>query len=295
MMTKFQFDKYKLPSALQVWDQLEQLMIGKQVIILLDYDGTLVPICSEPSLGKIAADKKYQLKKLSQHYLTAITSGRPLKEQVDFVNAASICHIGHYGYEIKLPYGPSCILQRVEKFLSEINRAYLQLANELSGIEGILIENKKYSLSIHFQLVDGKLIRDIEHAVDKITSDSSFLRKFYSKKIFEVRPNISWDKGDTILYLFQVLNLDKNNILPIYIGDDITDESAFEAIHGHGVGILVSKYDRPTLASYRLRDVDEVWEYLDKMIKRSAVPYKPVTNHIASFNKLSEYRVVMPT
>jgi trehalose 6-phosphate phosphatase len=65
-----------------------------------------------------------------------------------------------------------------------------------------------------------------------------------------------------VLWLLETLGLDRENIRPIYIGDDSTDEDAFRALQHRGVGILVSEQSQPTAASYSLRDPAEVERFL---------------------------------
>jgi trehalose 6-phosphate phosphatase len=62
------------------------------------------------------------------------------------------------------------------------------------------------------------------------------LRRTGAKKVFELRPNVDWDKGRAILSLLRVLGADSPDVLPIYVGDDETDEDAFEAIRERGLG-----------------------------------------------------------
>src|SRR6266542_634681 len=92
------------------------------------------------------------------------------------------------------------------------------------------------------------------------------LRKIDGKKVYELLPNIDWDKGKAVLWLLEKLGLEHPNTRPIYIGDDRTDEDAFRALEQRGVGILVSEEPRVTAASYSLRDPSEVERFLSELI-----------------------------
>jgi trehalose 6-phosphate phosphatase len=88
------------------------------------------------------------------------------------------------------------------------------------------------------------------------------------KMVYEIQPRVEWDKGKAVLYLLEALGLDGDDVIPLYLGDDITDEHAFEALGSRGVGILVGDADDPelagrsTAAAFRLRSCDEVERFL---------------------------------
>src|SRR5207237_9851528 len=88
------------------------------------------------------------------------------------------------------------------------------------------------------------------------------------KMVFEIQPRLDWDKGKAVLYLLQALDLDRDEVVPVYLGDDITDEDAFRALAGRGIGIFVGSADDPetagrtTAADYVLNTIGEVEEFL---------------------------------
>jgi alpha,alpha-trehalase len=80
--------------------------------------------------------------------------------------------------------------------------------------------------------------------------------------VLEIRPKIDWDKGKAVLLLLQTLRLDGDDVVPIYVGDDITDEDAFRALKGRGIGVLVGNEERKSAADYILHDTDETQQFL---------------------------------
>jgi trehalose 6-phosphate phosphatase len=87
------------------------------------------------------------------------------------------------------------------------------------------------------------------------------LKLTQGRMVFEIRPTIKWDKGKALEFLLESLGFaDCTNVLPVYIGDDRTDEDAFKVLRkrGQGIGILVSKYPKDTNASYSLQEPAEV-------------------------------------
>src|SRR6266702_419109 len=93
-------------------------------------------------------------------------------------------------------------------------------------------------------------------------------RRIDGKKVFELLPAIEWDKGKAVLWLLEALALERENVRPIYIGDDSTDEDAFRALKERGVGILVSEQPQPTAAIYSLKNPAEVEGFLRALTAR---------------------------
>ncbi len=84
------------------------------------------------------------------------------------------------------------------------------------------------------------------------------------KKIIEIKPDHDWHKGKAVRWILDNLNLwDNPEVLPVYIGDDVTDEDAFKTLHSKDLGILVGSHDQLTAAGYRLSNVDEVCDLLN--------------------------------
>ena len=96
-------------------------------------------------------------------------------------------------------------------------------------------------------------------AAEAIVSHRDAVHMTRGRKVLEIRPRVDWDKGKALMHLLQALGLDEaEDILPVYIGDDRTDEDAFRVLRGFGVGVLVSRRARPTDAEFALSDPDEV-------------------------------------
>jgi trehalose-phosphatase len=94
------------------------------------------------------------------------------------------------------------------------------------------------------------------------------LRRMDGKKVYELLPDIDWNKGKAVLWLLETLGLEGRSALPIYIGDDRTDEDAFRALEKRGVGILVSEQPQVTAANYWLNNPEEVERFLGELIGR---------------------------
>ncbi|BAS96836.1 Os06g0222100 [Oryza sativa Japonica Group] len=132
---------------------------------------------------------------------------------------------------------------------------------------GARVENNKFCLSVHFRCVDEKRWNPLAEQVKAVLRDYPELKLTQGRKVLEIRPSIMWDKGKAVEFLLKSLGFDddRRDVLPVYIGDDRTDEDAFKVLRkrGQGLGILVSKCAKETDASYSLQDPAEVHMVFD--------------------------------
>src|SRR6185436_18015775 len=160
-------------------------------------------------------------------------------------------------------------------FPERMAEASERLRRKLDGIPGVLVEPKRFSVAVHFRLAAPADLPRIESAVDAVHAERQDLRKVHGKKVFELRPNLDWDKGSALLWLLEMLHAEAADgaasadagVIPLYIGDDLTDEDAFRAIADRGIGVLVAAEPRETAAAYSLRDPEEVRAFLEHLAK----------------------------
>ena len=251
-----------LPSALE---HVEEIMGSgdRGLAIFLDYDGTLTPIVSQPDEAVLPNSTRAILRRLAAKMPVAILSGRELTDVRKRVGIDAIIYAGSHGFDIAGPRG----LRRQEaiEFLPALDVAEKELREKLAGIAGALIERKRVSIATHYRNVNESDFPKMERGVSEITTRHRELRRIDGKKVYELLPNIDWDKGKAVLWLLEKLGLDRSNARPIYIGDDRTDEDAFRALEQRGVGILVSEKPKPTAASYSLKDPSEVECFLREL------------------------------
>jgi trehalose-phosphatase len=118
-------------------------------------------------------------------------------------------------------------------------------------------------------MVDEERIPDLEKIIDDVTQpyiEKGIIKLNSGKKIFEVKPAEDWDKGKAVSLLRKIVHFEEES-LPIYIGDDITDEDAFYELRKEGIGILVSEEERETAADFILKDVQEVQNFLENLLE----------------------------
>jgi len=254
-----------LRSPEQQADDILRSLHGRQLVVLLDYDGTLSPIAPRPEDAVLPEAMRTVLNELSKRWSTAVISGRALADVRDMVGVDDIVYAGNHGLEIEGPPGTGISRSLGESYVHDVAQASAELQSALESVDGALVEDKRFSLSVHYRLVAATDICRVEAAVDTAIERHPRLKKRHGKKVFELRPDLDWDKGRAVTWLLEVVNQREIETLPIYVGDDDTDEDAFLALETAGISVLVSEEDRPTAATHRLRDTDGVGRFLARL------------------------------
>ncbi|KAG7550143.1 Trehalose-phosphatase [Arabidopsis thaliana x Arabidopsis arenosa] len=267
------------PSALEVFEQIMEASRGKQIVMFLDYDGTLSPIVDDPDKAFMSSKMRRTVKKLAKCFPTAIVTGRCIDKVYNFVKLAELYYAGSHGMDIKGPskgfsrhkrVKQSLLYQPANDYLPMINEVYRQLLEKTKSTPGAKVENHKFCASVHFRCVDEKKWSELVLQVRSVLKEFPTLKLTQGRKVFEIRPMIEWDKGKALEFLLEALGFgNTNNVFPVYIGDDRTDEDAFKMLRdrGEGFGILVSKFPKDTDASYSLQDPSEVKDFLRRLVE----------------------------
>ena len=255
------------PSALRDWPDIKKGLAGKRLAVFLDYDGTLTPIVSRPDLALLNDKRRAMLRRVAEAFPTAIISGRGREDVEDLVGLTELAYAGSHGFDIVGPHSAPVghqVAGWVEPVMANVAR---ELADAVASVKGALLEPKRFSVAVHYRLVSEGAIRQVEDAVDRAVGADARLKKAAGKKVFEIRPDIDWDKGKALLFLLEALGLDRPDVVPIYIGDDVTDEDAFAALADRGIGILVSEAPRPTEASHWMQAPWEVYAFFEHLLE----------------------------
>jgi trehalose-phosphatase len=253
-----------LPSALEHVQEIAGAG-DRSLAIFLDYDGTLTPIVGHPEKAFLSDSTRQTLRALAMQAPVAILSGRELEDVRKRVAVDGIVYAGSHGFDIAGPRGLR--RQEAREFLPALDAAEKELREKLAGIAGALIERKRFSIAAHYRNVNEIDFPKLERVVSEVATRHRKLRRIDGKKVYELLPNIDWDKGKAVLWLLEKLGLERPNAHPIYIGDDRTDEDAFRALEQRGTGVLVSEQPRPTAARYALKNPAEVERFLQELIE----------------------------
>ncbi|ABM61139.1 trehalose-phosphatase [Halorhodospira halophila] len=250
-----------------VRDELYTRMEGRTTPLFLDYDGTLTPIVDNPADAQLDPAMRQALEALAARQTVALVSGRDLQALQRFVGLDSVYYAGSHGFEIVGPGGVHRCNEEAEAGLEALAAAAEALDTALAEVEGTLLERKRFALAVHYRNTPEDQVAAVRAAVDEVLERHPGLRCGPGKCVFELQPDVAWDKGRAVLWLLEALSLNNGDTLPIYIGDDWTDEHAFRALEGRGVGIFVGDLDRATAADYRVADVDAVRQFFEQMLK----------------------------
>ncbi len=257
----------ELPSALQQFEEIISRFGQKQVIIFLDYDGTLTPIVDRPELAVLSQDMREALELLSRQCPVGIISGRDRKDVTNLVKLDSLIYAGSHGFDIAGLEVRHFHHEVGTQFSSTLDQAEDDLRSKLHAISGSLIERKRFSIAVHYRLVDPDHVSQVEQAVTQVLSEFPTLRRSEGKKVFEIQPRLEWDKGKALLWVLDGLNWKEKNYYPVYIGDDLTDEDAFRVLQDVGMGIVVEERYRFSSATYALQKPNKVQQFLMQLSK----------------------------
>ncbi len=250
------------------WNEVSsRIKKSPQVFLFFDYDGTLTPIVSTPEEAKFPKRAKNLVKRLKTHskFTVAIISGRSLKNVKTMVGLKGIIYAGNHGLEIEGKGVKFLKPVAADSFKPLMKKISLSLHRALKHIKGARVEDKGATLSVHYRLVKGKDVSLVKNRFERIVIPfirSKKVRLSSGKKVLEVRPNLDWHKGKAVLMLLK----GKKKVLPLYLGDDVTDIDGFRAIKGKGISIFVGSQKKPTGADYFLKDPKDVERFIEKLL-----------------------------
>ncbi|MBN1895219.1 trehalose-phosphatase [bacterium] len=239
---------------------------GKNVHLFLDFDGTLAPIVRSPENARLPDSVKKVLNRLARApgFQVTVVSGRSLRDIQKRVGIRGMTYGGNHGLEISGPgfrYAPP--LPRAYHRALACLRPVLNRA--LRPFPGAILEDKDLTLSVHYRRLAPGLVPSFKRTLKSAVSlwrDRGAVALRTGKKVLEIRPPISWGKGDAVLWLLNRNSLPED--IPVYIGDDRTDEDAFAALRGKGITIRVGRSPR-SAARYRLNGPGAVEQFLKNL------------------------------
>jgi alpha,alpha-trehalase len=261
-----------IPSAADRLPDLAKQSEGRGFAVFLDYDGTLTPIVDRPELATLSDAMRATVRDLARRCTVAIISGRDRADVAELVGLERVYYAGSHGFDISGPNGFRMQHEGGVAAAPALRAAETRLRDRLAGVSGAAVEGKAFAVAVHYRLVQEDQARFVREVADEVAAGYPALRVTGGKKIVELRPRVEWDKGRAVLWLLRALNLDGGDVCPMYIGDDLTDEDAFEALADRGIGIVVRDGSRQTAARYALDHTDEVRTFLEAITSTMARP-----------------------
>jgi len=258
--------------ALPLRPEIAVRLAGSPLSILLDIDGTLAPIAPRPDQVKVPPDMCDALEQLiaipDAH--VAIVTGRSVEDARRIVPLRKLGVIGNHGFEVLGESGEVISEPAALGFLKAVQDAAGQLGSLPKDVDGVVLENKRWTLSVHYRLAARAAIPGITERVHEVASALG-LRVTRGKEVLELRPPLEVNKGTAAVLWVKRLGM-ASGASVLYIGDDRTDEDAFRELRAafpKSVTIRVGEPDHgeTTAAEFRVETPDEVRQFLQALTK----------------------------
>src|ERR1700693_589449 len=255
----------EIPNALESYGQLIGITSARESMLFLDYDGTLSPIVSDPGAATLVDGAAEALEQVAAVCPVAVLSGRDLADIRTRVDTPGLWYAGSHGFELTGPGGTYHQNEAAAAFVPVLERAAADLRDSLAQIPGVRVEHKRFAVAVHYREVTSERVGEIVATTHKLGQRAG-LRVTSGRMLVELRPDIDWDKGTTLAWIRDRIDA-AGSLLPIYIGDDLTDEDAFEAVQFDGIGIAVrhdEDGDRKTAARFAVQSPDQARGFLQR-------------------------------
>jgi trehalose 6-phosphate phosphatase len=251
-----------------------KIRAASHTLLMFDFDGTLTPIVDTPEMAELSEESRKLLKSLARcpNSTIAIISGRAINDLQSKIEIPGIIYAGNHGLEIQ---GPD--LAFVHPITEEVGPVLrmiaLVLKKALGAIRGAIVEDKGLTLSVHYRLVDDQEVDEVKDILDSTVGVAAVLGKVRTtsgKMVHEVRPAVPWDKGKAVKLLMKRYGKGgrQSGLLPLYVGDDLTDEDAFKVIESYGgIAVYVGGENHQSSASYYLKFTEEVDNLIKELLR----------------------------
>lgn len=253
-----------IPLSEQLPDIARRLGRSAHLLVLLDYDGTLTPLVDRPQNAFLDARLRETIATLARkpRCTVAILSGRALEDVRERVGIDGLIYAGNHGLEIEGP-GLSFLCAAAAEEMQSMHELAGQLMKRFRSVPGVLVEDKRLTLSIHHRLVpEGRMTEFRAILADTVSALNPCFQVTEGNKVHEIRPRAEWNKGIAAVWIRQ--QSCPGEVLSIYLGDDRTDEDAF-AVLKEGITVKVGN-SSDTAADYSLDSPRDVARFLEWLI-----------------------------
>ena len=259
-----------MPHLLNVWPSVSRrLASSPRVLLLFDYDGTLTPIAARSEMAILSDETRSLLSMLvdMDRFVVGVVSGRGLADLEAIVAMPGLVYAGNHGLEIS---GPEIDFVHPEApdFESSLADVSDVLERELAEVPGLLVDNKRLTLTVHFRNSPDFYTDQVDSAVVATAAPyvaAGQMKVTRGKKVVEVRPNLEWGKGQAIEKIRQECG---DNPLPVFFGDDQTDEDGFAVVQdAGGLAVYIGPTRQDTKALHQLESPSEVGQVLELLAR----------------------------
>jgi trehalose-phosphatase len=257
-----------------------KLQAATCVALFVDFDGTLAPIAADPAAVHLSEVVRQALQRVAEResVITTVISGRAVEDLYVRVRLENVIYSGNHGLEI-FGRGLRFVEPEADARRDRLRRLTELLEGRLRHIPGVLVEDKGLTTSVHFRQADESDVPVVEQAVRAgVATAGAWFRLNTGREVFEIVPRTNWHKGAAVKWILtQLYDGRGDGVLPIYLGDDNTDEDAF-AVLPHGVTVRVGG-QAATCAQYGVPGPAEVYRFMvwleGRAAERSAPCGKP--------------------
>jgi trehalose 6-phosphate phosphatase len=218
---------------------------GRRLLLCCDFDGTLVEFQADPAAVWLPEERRGLLQRFVDHPRASvgIVSGRRLadiRERTGLAEPAWFA--GLHGLEIE-GGGEHFVHPQVAEARALVQGLSRVLAPRVAGRPGAFIENKDLSVAVHFRESPPAVQAEVASAFEQLTRpaiETGRLRVMHGSSVLELLPNIPWNKGDAVRWIDERVRRHGGPVLPVYLGDDVTDQDAFRELEGRGIRVAAS-------------------------------------------------------
>ena len=231
-------------------------------VLMLDFDGTLAPLTPEPGRARMRAGTRRALEVVARRYPVAVITGRALSDVQARMPIRGISFAGNHGLELSVRGKVHRVrLSKIsQRALDAIRVCMRSLARRYKGV---YFQDKRHSLSLHYRHSPRREHAAIRAEAVKAIRETGGLGVVEGIYVINILPGVRHDKGTAAREMYASLSRGKKRV-PVFIGDDVTDEDAFRALK-KGITIRVGK-SSSSAALYYVRSRAGVDRFLNTLI-----------------------------
>jgi alpha,alpha-trehalase len=258
--------------ALPVPTDLAARLVGTPLLLLLDIDGTITPIAATPAAAVVSDHARHALEELAsaKGVHVAVVTGRSVGDARRVVGVEGAWFIGNHGLEVAAPGEAPTVSDPVAQFAHPVEVAAARLSQLVRAVPGTILENKRWSLSVHYRLADRDAVPELGLRVRRVAREFG-LDVTGGKEVLELRPPVRINKGTAAIDLAGRLGALAHGASILCAGDDETDEDMLSAVRERArssvtVAVEPVFHARPTSAEFFVASPGEMLELLDAVV-----------------------------